>query len=221
MKNLLFFALVFLVISCSENSEENTEKSKSPTDVSLTETDTLAESNPKLENTLVEEEEKVEPFSSDECLIDFLAYVFDPSETPTNVRKSPGGKVLMTMKTDLEHVVHIIDIDGKWMKIDHIEPVGYDEGIPLDSYDIPGKTAWVHQSVLQIGTRNYGDQALDFYVAPDVESEVLFTLNEVYYGNPVAACGDFIQLELVIDGKKMKGWINKEWLCANPLTTCS
>lgn len=219
MKNLNLLPLLFFIFACSQTeTEKKIESSGQTNKVNETQKEKkiIIEQDSNDGSEVVSEEIPME-----DCMVDFEAYISDPSETPTNVRKAPGGKVITTMKTDLEHVVHVIGVEGEWFKIDHIEPFGYDEGVPLDAYDIPGQYGWVHQSVLQIGTRNYGGQKISFKDKPYDHGKDLHVIQEEFYGMPINACGDYIELKGEMNGKTIQGWVKKEWICANPLTTCS
>lgn len=220
MKNYIIL-LALLVVACGGNSDESSDQEK------LKNGDPNAQQvdSSKVEKT---EDSDIEENDSDEeemdlsdCAVDFDAYIMDPSESATNVRKTPGGEVITEISPAVDHAVHIIGVKGKWFKIDFIEPFDTDaEGNPL-AYDIPGQFGWIHQSVLELGTRNYGNQTLNFYEKPDQKSAISFTIDQEFYGMPVNACGDYVKLQGEYEGKKVSGWVKKEWLCSNPLTTCS
>lgn len=145
------------------------------------------------------------------------AYVQDPDKkNPTNIRKDPGGEILVALEKGGEYMVEIIGQKNSWFKINKIYV------FDVDAVDIPGKIGWMHYSVLAVRTRNYADQKLNVYSSPDktskivgvikIETEVRFT--KIY--------NDYLLIRFTDSkGKNIEGWINKDWLCGNPVTNCN
>ena len=80
--------------------------------------------------------------------------------------------------------------------------------------------AWIHSSVLGLHTRNYGGQPLNLYASPSEDAPVVATIRE--------EAADVRPLDVNADGSWVKvkakagtGWIQRNWLCDNPLTNCS
>lgn len=221
MKTQLIVLTSFLLflVGCGSIEESDASKKyqqKVSEDIS---TDEVSE-----ESTDIEEDSEIEDQASSSteiCSVDFSAYINNPSGTATNVRKSPGGEVVVQLTNAVDHEIHLIAKEDKWYMLDKVEPFDYDsDGDPI-SYDIPGGNAWIHQSVLEIGTRNYGNQEMKIFAQPFADAEVLNTVTVELYGTPIDACGEYIKISAKNGDRVIEGWIKKEWVCSNPVTTCS
>jgi SH3-like domain-containing protein len=145
------------------------------------------------------------------------AYVQDPdTENPTNIRKDPGGEILVSLKKSGEYMVEIVGQKNAWFKINKIQV------FDTEDVDIPGKTGWMHYSVLAVRTRNYADQSLNVYSLPDKKSKITAVIKEETEVRFKKINKGYV-LILFTDnkGKNVKGWIKKDWLCGNPVTNCN
>ena len=151
-------------------------------------------------------------------------YVMD-SDPITNVRATPGGKIIARLgeqkesRSDEEddweedmgvYTLTIYNPQNGWWQI-----LGYYVGgVKIEDQ------AWIHYSVLGMHTRNYGGQKLKLYASPSEDAKVVATIKE--------AAADVRPMDVNEDGSWVKvkskagtGWIQREWLCDNPLTNCS
>ncbi|MDA7803991.1 hypothetical protein N8987_05385 [Crocinitomix sp.] len=152
------------------------------------------------------------------CDVKFGAYLYDPGEEHTNIRSAPNGNVIMTLNWDAEeeYMVSIVASEGEWFKIE--SPI---LGIERD-YLIEAEYAWVHNSVLAIDTRNYANQTIEVYQDPNVNSKILSKIEHESGGlRPLKACGDWVYIQVTLENVSHKGWINIDWICGHPLTTCA
>ena len=139
------------------------------------------------------------------------AYLIDDDTNGTNLRKRPNGEIIYVLKTQYGNVeFRLSESKNNWFKITNIDT--YDDIIE----PIPDE-CWIHGSLLGANTRNYGDQPIALYKTQDT-NQMAFTINEqdvlLSYN---AMCGsDWVQVKY----KGELGWIQSEWLCSNPVTTC-
>ena len=160
-------------------------------------------------------------------------YVNDPDPSGlTNIRDTPSGKVIGRIGDPKNHpkrvassveeqmmwdgapdddatIVTIFNPKNGWWQI--LEDT-------VDGIKIKDQ-AWIHYSVLEMRTRNYGRQPLKLYAKPSASSSVMATITEEE--------SRVRPMDLSEDGEWTKvkcsagtGWIETSWLCGNPYTTC-
>jgi len=207
---IIIFAAI-LVASCSQSESEVASENSSGDGTTIS-TDT---SEINSGNVVVEDE------LENNCTVSVDAYIADPDASgPTNVRSSPNGKVVLELIHDgeeyEEYFLSLVGSQDGWFKVeDKIDGI-------VNAYSIPGGLGWIHGSVIGVDTRNYGGETLDFYESADENSKVVATIKSEKHFKLKDSCGDWTQVEGSDEkGKKFVGWIKNEWLCGNPLTTCS
>jgi len=133
----------------------------------------------------------------------------------TNVRNAPGGTVIGQIPDDGVYSLAVYNPKNGWWQILN----GY------VSEDMEGEViefeedAWIHSSVLGIGTRNYGGQTLNLYAEPRETASVSGRITEQEATvRPVDMSDDGEWVKVSWNGQS--GWIDSVWLCANTLTTC-
>lgn len=142
--------------------------------------------------------------------------VVDRSDSPTNIRNAPNGKVVYQM-TDSEFcTVDIVSVKNGWWKITpEVEMWGDDEKI----IPLKGSTTgyWIHKSVLGFGIA--GDQTTALRTAPSNKAKLVKIRPDGELGfTPLAVKGQWVKC-ISYDGK-YTGWIHADRICSNPLTTC-
>lgn len=145
-------------------------------------------------------------------------FVYDPGQEITNVRNAPGGKVVVKWKSDHAIMVLVEENDGGWW---HIVDNAYWDPEDEESTGILAYTEsgyWIHQSVVAVSTRNYGGESINLYENNDTVTPVVYTITEETLLRPLYILDEWVNVQ-TIDGKH-KGWIEKEWLCGNSVTTC-
>ena len=205
------FILIFSLLSCGEKENNTTET----TGIKTKENDKVesTESTTQEENTTTEEitETTSETTISKNAL---HVYLNDPDKSGTNIRKTPKGDVVMQLipkGEDDHYFITLSEVKDGWFKIEKIS------GMEVENIEIEGSEGWIHGSVLGVDTRNYGRQTLDLLDAPK-SGKVVGTIKEEVYGLKLKDMdGEWVKVEY----KGVLGWINSEWLCGNPLTTCS
>jgi SH3-like domain-containing protein len=139
----------------------------------------------------------------------------DPDKSGTNIRNSPGGKVIAKINpSDFPDgcMMEIVEASNGWFRIN-----GGIEG-PGDESDIalPGNVGWIHGSVVTTGTRNYGGQKINILDEPNNGKIVGSITTEVYGLRILDLCGNWVKISY----NGMTGWVSSDWLCGVPWTTC-
>jgi SH3-like domain-containing protein len=91
--------------------------------------------------------------------------------------------------------------------------------VDADAIELP-EEAWIHSSVIGLSTRNYGGQQLSLRSDPREGASVV---------GRITVPEDLVRpLDITEDGEwvkvrwgKVTGWIERKWLCGNPLSSCS
>ena len=145
-------------------------------------------------------------------------YVSDPAGTPTNVRSAPGGAMAGTLTADGDYLVRLIRCEKGWCQAIAIDTV--DQG-PMQIQS-PSGELWLHASVLAFSTRNYGGQTLALRPAPDKQAAPLFSFADEQILRPLdfRAVDGTLWVQAETSDKKHRGWLEAEWVCGNPVTTC-
>ena len=200
-------AFTLLLVACGGGEE--TESTNSTDQTVETDVDTTSEAMPP------EDEGEVYEYELSDCKGLLDVYLNDPDESGTNVRNSPGGDVVTKLVKDeednLEFFIQIVEQEDGWFKVKQISNMS-------DGIEIPGGEGWIHGSVLAVDTRNYGGETLYLLESPEEESAVNATIEGETYGlQLINFCGDWAEVSF----EGVQGWIQTEWLCGNPLSTCS
>lgn len=143
-------------------------------------------------------------------------YILDSDGPVTNLRDKPKGAVVGQIPTT-ETVILNLDMaeNGWWHLVNgEVWTVENDSIIVVNDGD-----AWIHNSVLGVATRNYGGERLNLREAPNETSKVAHSFSEEIQVRPIDITGEWVRVK-TLDGKH-SGWIQREWLCGNPLTNCN
>ncbi|MBR6245830.1 MAG: SH3 domain-containing protein, partial [Bacteroidales bacterium] len=89
----------------------------------------------------------------------------------------------------------------------------------IEGIDI-SQGGWIHWSVLATGTRNYSGEPIPLHKEPSADSPVVGTIKK--------ADVTVRPMDITPDGSWVKvksaygtGWLEVDWLCGNPFTTCA
>lgn len=147
-------------------------------------------------------------------------YTIDDGTPQTNLRETPGGKVVMSFKPSIPYMVELADkpVNG-WWRVLFIEEAHEDfvEGEPIKLHGSKKGTYWIHNSMVGFSTRNYGDTPYPLRATPSKKGKVAYTLKTETFVHPVDFKGDWVKVKT---GDGHQGWIESVMLCDNPLTTC-
>ncbi|MBQ3324436.1 MAG: SH3 domain-containing protein [Muribaculaceae bacterium] len=142
-----------------------------------------------------------------------FAYIVDQDPT-TNVRNAPGGKVVTTINNDGNgYVVTLLKEKNGWWLIDATINAEGDD--PHEIQLNGSKTGyWIHNSV--IGFTAIGDGTAILHSGPSYKSRKLCEYVQLMH--PIDVKGKWVKVKT--DDGKHTGWIHRDKICYNPLTTC-
>ncbi len=215
-KTYIFCGLLILFTSCGSNSTETEEIIQEENITEPVEENTRENVESPAEETTDAPVEEVaeEPAVVRNCgAAEFHAYLNDPDDSGTNIRKSPGGEVVLVLVTDdlnFEYFFTLTESQNGWFKVK--SPIG---GMEND-FEIPGQQGWIHGSVISVDTRNYGGEKLELLDKPE-DGKIVAVIEEESGLTVKDMCGKWVLVEY----NGITGWIESYWLCGNPLTTCS
>lgn len=148
---------------------------------------------------------------------DIYVCIFDSSGTPTNIRNSPNGQIVKSLPLpEGGYAVTLLAEKNGWWKIAPVIDVyGGDE------YEIPlnGSATgyWIHNSVL--GFTIAGDPTDAIRQRPSKNAKaVTIPVGVELQFHPVAIKGNWVKA--VSNDGRLTGWLHRDRICYNPLTTC-
>ena len=220
------FILFLGLVACQSN-----EKKEIIPVVETTVTEKLAETTienfeEKIVETIEDKEKNFEPnYSTIPPDLDYpfdvlTAFIYDNSGSPTNVRKTPDGDILIQLPNDdsYEYEFDIVDKKDKWFKVTYFALDDKFIKLPVDG-------GWVHGSVVTFSTRNYGDEEIPVYQFANSNNQINSINTEIQIHlldyHDFEGDIDFVKITWTAFKVKYEGWVETKWLCGNPYTTCS
>jgi len=209
MKKILISISIAFLVSCGNKQADNSTASSNLQTIKETTESNSESSASKSENLEAKEERN--------CDASRLIVTWDdPDQSGTNIRNSPGGKVIATISQS-EYpdgcAFEIVEQSNGWFRIQGgIQSPGNDSDIAL-----PGGGGWIHSSVISVGTRNYGSQTIEILDSPENGKSVGRITKESYGLRVLDLCGSWVKISF----NGMTGWISNQWICGIPWTTCS
>mgnify|MGYP000253527361 CR=1 FL=1 len=147
-----------------------------------------------------------ESFSRPCELKPFSAFVIDSNEF-SSIRATPLGEIILTISNlhSDGFVVHVIDFEDGWFKIDAI--------IGVSSFEVSSLNGWIHHSLVY-ALNTYDLEVME---SPNQKKQVGIIKGEI--GDPFNILD--VQCEWIkIQYKSLVGWVKSEEICGNPVTTC-
>ena len=140
---------------------------------------------------------------------------FFVTSNKVDIRTEPNGKVVFSTENNKEYSLDILKIENGWCLIhdNKIYPNGDDDGI----VELKGSTTgqyWIKAAAL--GAHGRSESLLR--TTPDMGGKVLMKVTEDDLVEPIELRGEWVKVRDV--KTKKEGWMLKEELCSNPLTTC-
>ena len=138
------------------------------------------------------------------------AFVTDKDPNGLNVRSAPGEsqKVIGNLPTTkIGVIVDITGSKGNWVQISRAESP--------DKVEFQG-TGWVYSQLLGTSTRGYGTQGVSVYKSANTQSSVMGRIPPAT-GVKLLGCS---QSWALVEHEGLKGWIEPEAQCGNPLSSC-
>lgn len=206
MKKLYLILPFAFLLSCSNNQELSTEN--------LTKEKDIIDSNEVYEEEMQEELIVEEPAPTISLENPLRAYISDQFGGATNIRSMPAGDIIEELPNSNDYIIYIVAKSGRWFKVEKIDAIE-------ETINLPNNEGWIHGSVIGFGTRNYGGQELHLYSSPDDQSDVVATINQESGVKLVDIDDEWVKVEWRdANSNIFIGWIEREWLCGNPLTNC-
>ncbi len=148
--------------------------------------------------------------AEDQQTCDISAFVADKDPKGLNVRSGPGKghKIIGNIPTTkVGVIVDITASHGNWVQLSKAESP--------DKIEFQGK-GWVSAQLLGTSTRGYGTQGVSVYKNANNQSSVMGRIPPET-GVKLLGCS---QSWALVEYEGLKGWIEPEAQCGNPLTTC-
>lgn len=208
MKKLTIGLSIAILMACGGKNQEAQASSsvQNSTEASKKEAQ-LSETN----------SETAEPDEKTDCSESRLLVSWDdPDQSGTNIRNGPSGKVIATIyPNEFEDgcMLEIVEASNGWFRIQGaIQSAG-----GMNDIVLPNNEGWIHNSVISVGTRNYGGQTIQILDSPKNGNSVGKITKESYGLRVLDLCGDWVKIKY----KGTIGWVSNEWICGVPWTTCS
>ena len=117
----------------------------------------------------------------------------DPDQSGTNIRNSPSGKVIAKINpSDFPDgcMLEIVEASNGWLRIQGaIQSAG-----GMNDIVLPNNEGWIHNSVVSVGTRNYGGQTIKILDSPKTGNSVGKITRESYGLRVLDLCGDWVKI---------------------------
>lgn len=207
-KTFIVYSLFLLITSCNIDSTSIIDETEE-TELNQEETVLIKDSK---ETLPINEIKAVETINCPS--FELTAYLNDPDNSGTNIRNSPNGETLLKLKEGDEiyaFILTVTEVQNGWFKVNEIVD---DMG---NQIEIPNGEGWIHGSVIGISTRNYLGQDLSLLDKPKDGETIGIIKDETFGLSLLDVCGNWVKVSY----KGTEGWIESNWLCGNPLTTCA
>lgn len=216
-KAFLILISSIVIIACTNNSEQ---KTLSETKIELSDSSSVLENDSialGIKDTVegIDAEYVFNPAGFTQSF-DVRAYINDPDDTePTNMRKSPNGKIIQKLPQGEDYMFHIIAQNNEWFQIKDL--ICFSEEI-----EITETNGWIHSSVVGASNRACQKKGSPVYKYPVTEDSLLvgyvpmessIRIKQLYY--------DYVEIDFKTEtGKSKTGWMHQDCVCGNPVTTC-
>ena len=141
-------------------------------------------------------------------------FILDPdTEGMTNIRATPGGKVIYQLEPDYYALTAIVPQQGNWWRIKDAVVQSYG-----DEIEIPGKEAWIHRSILAVATDSDDGQPKKLLAEPRANAPRKYVIHEMRaILRPLELSADGKWVKVTYDPsefedrpcEKVTGWIEK------------
>ncbi len=110
------------------------------------------------------------------------------------------------------------DTEGGW--IAEVKRKGKDY-FEISISDLSLNDVWIRAGELGLTVQNYDSLRIPMSIHPDTTSLACNYLYTSYVGRVYDIYKGFAFLEITVDKKSIKGWVEFKYLCGNPYTTCN
>lgn len=147
-----------------------------------------------------------ESYNNATCKFTSLELYIDHSNVDiAHIRNKPNGEVLLNIDKQGEYSVTVTEVSNEWFKV--VKLMEVDAGV----IKIPNGFGWIHNSV--IGASITKD--ITVFDNPNT-NEAIDTVKKETRVKIINICSNWVRIER---GSTI-GWVQTEWLCGNPVTTC-
>lgn len=161
---------------------------------------------------------------------DFVeCYYPEDIKEPISIHQSPNGKIIAKLDVLTQqycwYKFAISESKDGWLKIENVIVLPACEKNELNEDIGKYKGKWILAKNMEIdlpdnGVGNVSDIDYHFYEKPDTSSKIAFTTNEFSRTYLIAVDGTWAKVNIVKDGKKYSGWLQRKYQCPYPWTTC-
>ena len=147
-----------------------------------------------------------ESYNSAACNFMPIKLYIDHSNVNTaHMRNEPNGEVLLNIDKQGEYSVTVTEVSNEWFKV--VKLMEVDAGV----IKIPNGFGWIHNSV--IGASITKD--ITVFDNPNTNEAIDIVKKETRV-KIINICSNWVRIER---GSTI-GWVQTEWLCGNPVSTC-
>lgn len=216
-KALLILISSITLIACTNNSQQSAQ---SETKIELNDSSSVLQNDSialGIRDTMedIDADYVFNPAGFNQSF-DVRAYINDPDDAePTNMRKSPNGKIIQKLPQGEDYMFHIIAQNNEWFQIKDL--ICFSEEIQITE-----TTGWIHSSVVGASNRACTKKGSPVYKYPVAEDSLLvgyvpmessIRIKQLYY--------DYVEIDFKTEtGKSKSGWMHQDCVCGNPVTTC-
>lgn len=141
---------------------------------------------------------------------------FFVTASKVNIYGAPNGKVVFTTNNTKDYSLEVLKIENGWCLV-HGNVI-YPNGDDAELVNLSGSSTgqyWIKAA--DLGANGIGNAKLR--ATPNKNAKVLMTVTEDTLVEPVELRGEWVKVREV--KTKKEGWMLREELCSNPLTTCA
>jgi SH3-like domain-containing protein len=213
MKKYLILILIFSCIYCKTNNEQPINENKT---IQNLKPEKPYKSNLQIKKSsfndtaLLKQKDSIQKQNCGES--ELYVFVIETDSNGIDIRNKPDGEIINKLihdENNMGYIITLIEAINGWFKISEIEGLDFD--VPKLKNE-----AWIHGSFVAVSTRNYGNQELELLDKPNSKKVISKIRNVEWMLKINDLCGDWVQ----VNYQNQLGWINKKWLCGNPVTTC-
>lgn len=124
-------------------------------------------------------------------------------------------------KPDIFHSYLQADEEAGWIVEIYNQDTGYLYVKLPEECDFPIKDVWVKSEDIGIIVQNYDSVKIPVYLLPDTSSNSITHLYTSTIGVIYGIKENLVLLGIKEEDNYIKGWIEKQYLCGNPYTTCN
>ena len=132
-------------------------------------------------------------------------FLYNANENDTRIRNVPNGEAIFNFNEDSYYILEITETNNGWSKVTKV--IDVDEG-ELENTRGEG---WIKNAYIGATTR----KRIALLDAPE-HGDTVGTIDSETSVQVLDRSMDWV----LIEGEGISGWIESEWLCGNPVTTC-